>query len=252
MWFHGHRGTLEIHHAVLGMTDSSNSGGSVLGVYGTEGNLNHAPDKDCGVLVSYEHRALQQNFSRLTGSDPSMYMNAELKYIPDTCICTTLGTGGSPLFGESHEYYRDCISNIKPYTYNQKSESFGIDADLSFTTQYTVDSYNTFKDYVPYTFSGGSSKSIAKTGDFAYAASLDMKSFFALDWLYYDSSYGPFGTHKVPVAINNTEGEFANYLLMGVASYQRGLFATVAISSGEEATLYRGMMFNLIGDPIIR
>jgi hypothetical protein len=100
-------------HGVFSMIDTANSGSSLVGVYSTTGHDNFAPGMLDDVLVYYESRALQADFSRLMGTTPNMSISYLLRYAPmNKAILTTLGTGGRPETTGYPLKYRDFIHQL--------------------------------------------------------------------------------------------------------------------------------------------
>jgi hypothetical protein len=115
-------GLWDIKLAVLTMTDSANSGSSIVGTYTTEGTINFAIAATDSAVVFYEARALQQDWTRYNGNYQSSYT---LRHVAENAVSTTMGTGGMPASGvgnEGTESYRDFAGSLALGAYNLLSD----------------------------------------------------------------------------------------------------------------------------------
>jgi len=264
VWYTGFSGSyLRIFHSVLTMTDPANTGSSTTGVYSTTGNMNFAPGKDDSVLIQYEHRALQFDTSRLGGSDPSHTLTYTLKYLPDTAMVTTLGTGGKPADNTYYEDYRDFTNEIG-YTAYSDYMLTGVELEMDpqggnieFSSASFDKPWLTLDTHVPYKFSkyyGRSSYSYKSLeGDYISLSSLDMYSFNGLSTLVTDIYYPAFGSLGMlpPVAIAGCV-----IMLPGIGEKNKELFIIMGLNLygniTETTNVSSVTMYNLIGRPVTK
>jgi len=243
IWYTGNNEV--ICHAILTMTDTSNTGSSLLGVYATEGTQNFAPGTNDSVLVIYEHRANQFDISKFSGSDPNHTLTYILKYLDDNAIITSLGTTGSPVNYPSD--YRDVISTLYPSIVDTDSSQIL----LYNQSQYNEDDILTLKDFVKYVFINNT---FPKVGDYISLASLDMNSINGINVYVTDNNYNAFGSGNI--SVEKWSGGNASIIISGVGEKNKELFIPITFTTGEisdsDPVCNDVILINAIGRPIVR
>ncbi len=266
-WYVDYDGSYRrIIHCVLSMQDTANTGTSLVGAYSTTGTMNFAPTADDDVLVYYEARALQQDWSRLGGSSPNMTLTYLLKYIPDTGIMSTLGLSGKPATNTFPREYRDVFASLwlNKY-YSIDSVDFSLATEPLFAPGDLFPTWDKFKEYVPITFDAHDGSSLSLNSK---PRANEYISLSGLNYIYDNSNdaiisssdplYGLFGKRRMPVYPTNTApGNGRIGTLVGNIGEKNkelfmGLVAGPALKNGEATRQLHTQMVNLLGRPLVR
>jgi sucrose-6-phosphate hydrolase SacC (GH32 family) len=238
----------------LSMADENNVGGdgTLVGLYPTEGNLNCAPIANSSVVLTYNHRALQQDWSRLGGAQHNYTASYALRSISEHAIVTTMGTGANPKFGHISNY-RDFISNLVPVDgpdYNFDSSEIVYNSQGSSYNYEIIDrieSEATFNSKIEYGIDGYAADptELINVGDF-----ISTSSFYKRDNVIVDGHCGLFGYDK-NIQISNI-GNFNNTFefIYGIAEKNKEMFIIGGSHNGPHEQ--QVMLFNLIGRPIVK
>lgn len=257
MWYSGADGTNNIiHHVVLTMSDSDHTGseGSLTGVYSTGGPLNHAPIANSSVVLTYQHRALQQDWSRLGGTDPNHTLDYTLRNIADKAIVTTLGTGANPEEANHYSAYRDFTSSLVQSGTQALYEYNSSNLDLSGPSRTDRVQYLTFGK-VDYTFISNptwTTESIPSVSDYISLSSLDMRENYL-----YDGNYPTFGNYS-SIELNTSpsaDDSGVNAFVPAVGEKNKELFVAMSTSYDSidtDNSVNCTQLFNLIGRPVVK